>query len=114
MRRALLAIGVIATVSGTVGAFAATGARDAAIAGWTRDCGGPAPGRCWNQPGVSVAVRAHHRLVARETSDRHGWFHFALIPGSYSVRLESAAWSTHTVRARAHRTTHVVLVNPVP
>jgi hypothetical protein len=113
-------VAVLLAVTGALLAFAASGlakssGSNARVVGVIRLCGGPAPGRCFNQDGV-VSVRASHlKLIASQHTKRAA-FAFSLPPGHYT--LEATTGGTRSRRlpvdARAHTTIKVNVVIPIP
>jgi hypothetical protein len=93
---------------------AVTASNDGRVMGSIRLCGGPAPGRCFDQDGTVVVFNSRHRIAATQRT-RRTRFSFALPPGNYTLRATTGdTRGQRSVAIKAHRTLHANVVIPVP
>lgn len=106
----VVAVLVACTATGN----ASTSTHDARIVGAIRLCGGPAPGRCFSQNGVVSVLDSQHHVVSSQHT-RHARFSFNLTPGTYALEAKTGGTRGELmVVARAHKTTKVNVVIPIP
>ncbi len=115
-RAAVLVIFVVLVLLPACGNASASphGAR---IDGSIRLCGGPAPGRCFSQEGTVALYDAQHHLLSTQHTRHGGRFSFAVSPGTYTLQAGiagAARVGKQTVVARAHKTTKMNVVIPIP
>jgi hypothetical protein len=97
-----------------LGCGSASAGLDGRVTGSIRLCGGPAPGRCFDQDGTVSVLGRHDRLVATQRAV-HAHFAFALPAGSYTlVARTGGTRGQRQVRIKAGRTLRVNVVIAVP
>ena len=92
----------------------ASAARDGRLIGSIRLCGGPAPGRCFEQDGTVSVLGRHDRLVATQRT-AHASFSFALPAGSYTLLARTGGTrGQRQIRITAGLTLRTNIVIAVP
>jgi hypothetical protein len=115
MKRTVL----LATLMCTLLVSAASGqasmpARDGRVVGVIRLCGGPAPGRCFTQDGVVLALNDQHQIVVSHHT-QHAAFSFELPAGIYTLEAKTGGTrGKQTVLIRRGKTTTANVVIPIP
>ena len=108
MKRTILLATLVGTlVIGSASGHARAPARDGRVVGVIRLCGGPAPGGCFTQDGIVLALDAQKQIVARDHT-KHAAFSFELPAGTYvlEARTGGTPWqanSTDSSRQDDHR-----------